>query len=131
MLSGIWWSTDGKTWNKSNITTSDFYGHSKPVYANGIWNVACDAGGNIGVYYSTDGKTWTLGKTGSCRGLEYANGIWVVGDDPSGVYYSIDGKTWTKSSSFFTRGGYYFGNANGIWVYCARVGVYYSVTWEP
>ena len=83
---GLYYSTDGKTWTQSNITSGRF----TTVYnANGIWVAG---GSNTGLYYSTDGKTWTQSNITSGRFLTVynANGIWVAGGDSDiGLYYSV------------------------------------------
>ena len=52
---GLYWSTDGKSWKRSNITDISFSGGAR--YSNGIWVVCSD--NNNGLYWSTDGKNWT------------------------------------------------------------------------
>ena len=79
---GLYYSTDGKEWAQSNITSGSF----DTVYnANGIWV----AGGNSGLYYSTDGKEWTQSNiTEKYLNTVYnANGIWVAGG--RNLYYSV------------------------------------------
>ena len=128
--SGLFYSTDGKTWTKSNVTV-----YMNTTYnANGIWVVASDNGG--GLYYSTDGKTWTQSNmtTGSFDSVYNANGIWVsciYSRDTNIIYYSTDGKVWTQSN--MTDGSLSsVYNANGMWVAAIKnKGLYYSVTWEP
>lgn len=118
---GLYYSTDGKTWTKSNNGTTiyEVYG------AANMWI----ARGNSYIYYSTDGKTWTQTsasvQSSTPWGISYARGIWVVGG-----WYSTDGITWTKSSSVS-----YASNMKGT-AYCGgmflgvgagnKSGVYYS-----
>ena len=112
---GLYYSTDGMSWTKSNITTvgiADIYN------ANGLW-VAC-SNDNSGLYYSTDGMTWTQSnvKNISFAYIYNANGLWVACSNKnsnSGLFYSTDGMTWSQSNVI--SGAYntvYF--ANGIWV---------------
>ena len=127
---GLYYSTNGKSWTKSNITNGGF---ESLYYANDIWvaGVSSVTGNdaNKGLYYSTDGKVWTQSNVISATfaSLYYANGIWVAGAHDFGIYYSTDGKLWTKSNitggTFYTV--YY---ANGIWVAGSgyRDGLYYS-----
>ena len=82
---GLCYSTDGKVWFQSDITSGYF---ECVYYANGIWVAA----GN-GLYYSIDGKTWTQSNitSGSFYSVYYSNGIWVAGSDNNkGLYYSTD-----------------------------------------
>ena len=70
---GIYYSTDGKTWTQSNITS----GYYNFVNANGIW---VGYRYNYGFIYSTDGKTWTQSNiTSGGSTVAYGNGIWVGG----------------------------------------------------
>ena len=106
---GIKYSTDGKTWTTSNITTT----HYAPYYANGIWVIDSYASG---IKYSTNGKTWSNSNitSGGYTSPYYANGIWVISGG-GGIKYSTDGKIWSDSN--ITSNGYtspYY--ANGIWV---------------
>ena len=89
---GLYYSTDGKTWTQSNITSISIgsAGYNEDLYySNGIWV----AGSNTGLYYSTDGKTWTQSNITSTNMfcVYNANGIWVAGSDGGGLYCSI---TW-------------------------------------
>ncbi len=135
---GLYYSTDGKTWTQSNVVSGSF---EFIVNANGLW-VAGSNGhstySNRGLYYSTDGKTWTQSNitSGSVKFVENANGMWVAGildDDDNykncGLYYSIDGKTWIKSN-VSSQGLTFATNANGMWVASGFDGLYYStVLW--
>ena len=120
---GLYYSTNGKEWIRSNITSGNF---NSICYANGLWVTS----GSNGLYYSTDGKNWTQSNIiNYFRSVYYANGIWVACSD-LGLYYSINGKFWIQSSIV---NGYFntVYNANGIWVVGSDEGLYYSVTWEP
>ena len=131
--SGLYYSTDGKTWTQSNANNGTFYDIH---YANGIW-VACSGISITGLYYSTDGKTWTQSniKTGNFKSAYYANGLWVAsGSFSNGLYYSTDGKTWTQSNTTSNSwGSVRYGN--GVWVVSNDDydrGLYYSTdgkTW--
>jgi hypothetical protein len=133
---GLYYSTDGKNWEQSNVTY--FYVESI-CNANGIW-VAGGSAGN-GLYYSTDGKTWEQCNIISTTSdlsfslVHYGNGIWIAACDwnDKEFYYSTDGKTWEKGN--LTLYGYrvsiYY--ANGIWVLSdydgnadSNQGLYYS-----
>ena len=123
---GLYYSTDGKTWTQSNITSGRF---DAIVYANDLWVVGSNSG--YGLYYSTDGKTWTQSNvtSGHLKNIVYANGLWVAGCGiDKGLYYSTDGKTWTHSN--ITSGN--FKNivyANGLWVVGSNNnGLYYSAS---
>ena len=86
---GLYYSTDGKTWEQSNRTDIAF----KSVYnANGIW--VAGTGNGFGLYYSTDGKTWVQSNitSGSFNSVYNANGIWVAAG--WGLLYSV---TWEPS----------------------------------
>ena len=119
---GLYYSTDGKTWTKSNVTVNMDLAYC----ANGIWVAAGES-----LYYSTDVKTWTRSNvTDNVRAYSIcnANGIWIVTLD-TGAYYSTDGKTWTKSDVDL----YTVYNSNGLWIgNVSNVGLYYSTngkTW--
>ena len=88
---GIYYSTDGKTWVQSNVTTG-----SVSVECN---NDVCVATGAGNIYYSTDGKTWTQSNVTNVAVTKarYANSLWVAAGN-AGIWYSTDGKTWTKST---------------------------------
>ena len=125
---GLYYSTNGKVWTQSNITSGDIY----TVYnANSIWVAGSYS---KGLYYSTDGKVWSQSNitSGSYYHIYYANGIWVAGTNNGqieGLYYSTDGKIWTRSN--ITSGNFdSLSYANGIWVACndsgRNEGIYYS-----
>lgn len=117
---GIWCSSDGMTWEESNVTSGQFLAMDKNgtiTHANGIW-VAGECSDGSGIYYSSDGMEWTQSNITDVpiATISYANGIWVAAC--YGVYYSTDGMTWEKSNivdngsmqlPFLTYG-------NGIWV---------------
>ena len=126
--SGLWYSTDGMTWSRSNVTSGTF---SSVYYANGLW-----VAGGPGLWYSTDGMTWTHSNqtSGSFNSVYYGNGIWVAAANSgaTGLWYSTDGMTWTQSN--VTSGNFrsvYYGN--GIWVGASNsIGLWYStdgMTW--
>lgn len=124
---GLHYSTNGKTWIQSNITSGNFI---NCINANGMW-VACSSTSS---YYSTDGKNWTrsnlVGK--ECQWCTYANGLWIVCVATYGFYYSTDGMSWTRTGPYDHI--YYCDYANGIWVAGSNgsKGLYYSVdgkTW--
>lgn len=100
--SGLYYSTDGKTWTLSNIEASSNRFVDHIFYECGIWLAFT----HDGVYYSTDGRTWTLSNiTESLLGYQtqnrgkqvaYGNGMWmVVSDKNSKCYTSI---TWASSN---------------------------------
>ena len=116
---GLWYSTDGKTWEKSNVGDASRFIDC----ANGLWAAATL---NCGLYYSEDGKTWTQSNitSGGFRQVRNANGIWVATSD-AGLYYSNDGKTWTQSNIISDSYSHIY-NANGVWVAAGTNGLYYS-----
>ena len=123
---GLYYSTDGKTWTQSNVTSGHF---KNIVYANGLWVAGC--GIDKGLYYSTDGKTWTQSNitSGDFDHIVYANDLWVAGSNRhDGLYYSTDGKTWTQSN--VTSGDFdHIVYANGLWVVGSNNnGLYYSAS---
>ena len=126
--SGLYYSTDGKTWYRSNNTNGGFGNVS---HGNGIW-VACSTYGN-GLYYSVDGKTWKSSNvtSGSFGGAYYANGRWVANASyPGGIYYSADGMTWTEAETSVLATKLLY--EEGIWVAAGTTGLYYSldgITW--
>jgi len=49
---GIWYSTDGFTWTKSNITSGSY---DDVVYADGVWCAISESNVSYGLVRSTDG----------------------------------------------------------------------------
>lgn len=130
---GLYYSTNGQTWTKGNITS---YAFNFVTNANGIW-VAC-SNSNTGLYYSVDGKSWSHSnvQTGNFLEAHCFNGTWVATNSTrQGIYYSTDGKTWSQSNLGKGHNGYPICDANGICVvgsYSAK-GLYYSSdgkTWQ-
>lgn len=123
---GTYYSEDGTTWTKSNLT---FSASSIELYdTDGLLFVT--AGANN--YYSFDGKTWNAFENNDITtiyGIHYANGLWVIGTN-SGVYYSTNRLEWTRSNlteDYFKHIIY----AYGVWVAACggaskSKGVYYS-----
>ena len=96
---GLYYSTDGMTWTRSNNTSNTF---NCVYYDNGIWVAGSDS--NKGLYYSTDGMTWTQSNitSGDFRCVYNANDIWVAGSSSvNGAYYSTSdaGKVLTVDSA--------------------------------
>ena len=124
---GLYYSTDGKIWTQSNITSGNF---GNCINANGIW-VAFNY--DTGLYYSTDGMIWNTSNVTNkkCHCCAYANGLWVAYTPIYGFYYSTDGMTWTRTNQYINGGMYDLNYANGIWVGCGY-GIHYSIdgkTW--
>ena len=131
--SGIYSSTNGKTWTKNSsfITTAIHY-------ANGLWLAGSCSTPLYYVYYSTNGASWLDSRPNGARSagmstVYYANGIWIVGSD-AGIKYFIDdanGGAWAKTN--VTAGPVPTVHcANGIWVAgCGDAGLWYSVAWAP
>lgn len=118
----LYYSTDGKIWNQSNVT-----GYFSNIwYANGVW-IAAKSGG--GLYYSTNGKTWTSAYSSNVSFTTAAyggNGVWVASGSSVALYYSNNNGT-----SFGTQGmsGTFYAvhYANGMWVTGSiGKGLYYS-----
>ena len=89
---GIIFSTDGITWNKSNITSGNY---TKVVNANGIF--VAQLYGASKLKYSLDGVTWTdcTMTSSTYRGLTCCNGVFIVHDKTNGyLLYSNDGISW-------------------------------------
>ena len=87
---GLYYSTDGKTWTQSNITsgTVRFVENANDMWIAGIWDDD-DNYKNCGLYYSMDGKTWIKSNV-SDQGTSFAtnaNGLWVA-SGYDGLYYS-------------------------------------------
>lgn len=126
---GLYYSTNGKTWTQSNITSGSIF--MKITHKRGLW-VAAYAGNGVGSYYSTDGKTWYQPTENNAflYDCEAENGIWIgAGWNDSGAFYSIDGINWIQSN----RTNHTFFNvhyADGIWVAGTDRGLFYSVAWE-
>lgn len=123
--SGLLWSSDGRYWNKTNITTGDF---KTTIYWKDMWF----AGGmsNQGIYTSTDGITWTQSALSGTviTAFEASGDLLVAATHNHGLYYSTDGTTWTQSSitaSIWNDVKFY----NGQWAavtYGSGKGIYYS-----
>lgn len=128
---GPYYSTDGKNWEKANLSDVVFINVHK---ANGVFVAISEYDG---VFYSTDGKTWNrsnINKSTNKGNVYYANGIWVA--VYAGVFYSTDGKTWSSANINTSVRSAKVYNANGIWVlvsYTSNAGIYYSTdgkTWS-
>lgn len=124
--SGIYYSEDGTTWVKSDLTFNASIGTLHDT--DGLLFVK--AGGNI--YYSFDGKIWNTFENPDITtvyGTHYANGLWVIGTN-NGVYYSTNKLEWTRSNLTQDRFAHII-YAYGVWVAaCGSAskakGVYYS-----
>ena len=142
---GLYYSTDGKTWTLSNLPSgkssfNDYGTYSAITKANDVW-VTGEFGQNnycTGLYYSADGKNWTQSNVTneSIVFVENANGLWVVGSrgtgnygSSCGLYYSTDGKTWMPSN-VSDQGVTFAANANGLLVASGYDGLYYSTITE-
>jgi hypothetical protein len=84
---GLFYSTDGKIWNKTNITTTGLW--RLVYYKNGLY-ITNDG---TGVRYSTDGKTWTVADSSLPRfgRIVFHDEIAVANTNGSGLYYSMAG----------------------------------------
>ena len=93
------------TYNPSSLNKSPY---TPVLYANGIWLVGCQSGGQLPLW-SSDGKTWqqgtgdTLVSSGIAK-IAYVNNLWFAiedavsasGSDPTRLgFCSEDGKVWT------------------------------------
>lgn len=96
---GLWWSEDGKTWTKSNVSGRRFHFVNYDSRFN-LW-IAGGATG-AGMWWSDDGKTWTQGTESHPTMNFYAmntshnfyfNNVSFVASD-YGIYKSTDGKYW-------------------------------------
>lgn len=95
-VSGVAYSTDGKTWATNEITGQLY----AITYGNGIFVAV----GNLCILYSTDGKSWTKKdiRNTTFYGVTYGNGRFIaVGDNA--ICYSTDGKTWNVSDTIDTK----------------------------
>lgn len=126
--SGIYYSTNGKSWVKSLEYGFDY------IYCgeNGLW-IACSEFTSKGLWYSTDGINWTQSSlTEAVNFAHYASGIWIASSGADkGLYYSADGINF-KSTNITSGNFVGVNNADGIWVAgsMSNGGLYYSVTWE-
>lgn len=128
---GVFYSEDGKTWSKSNITTGGGY---NLCYGDGVLIFGSMSTSKMGIYYSEDkGKTWIQSNITNKIFIDvcYGNGTFIASSGNGtngnvGLYYSEDGKTWTQSN--ITSGG--FGSVaygDGKFVAgCYNGGLYYS-----
>ena len=115
-ITGELYSTDGKTWEWSNVNCK-FYDICDD---NGDSSIIVGAT-SLGIYFSVDnGKTWEQSNVtiGYFKALYYHNGLWVAGGDDNysmGLRYSLDGMEWTQSNITY---GYIHAilNACGIWI---------------
>ena len=137
--SSIYYTTDGKAWTRSNLTSSPVKAIAN---ANGIWvAIAGDADNEGGIYYSTDGKVWTQSNIITANkgysNLVYAKGRWVTYNFTDQIlYYSEDGKVWEVDDTvIFSNVVNQLVYVDGVWI-AYRSGracdVYYSldgVTW--
>lgn len=129
--SGLWYSTDGKTWIQSNITSGSY---NWCCYDAGKW---CAVGS--GALVSTDGINWTsisvAGSTYTYVHVCCSNGIWVMSSLGSGLhYYDSKMSAWGTSEYTPVSGMFYQVECiNGLWVACGYgSGLHYSndgLTW--
>lgn len=93
---GLYYSTDGITWNSSNITSNI---RIRGIFYNdGVWHAPGLSGQS---YYSLDGKTWmaTNLPNGIVAVFKKLNDTWFAAFSGSmGLYCSSDGISWTKTN---------------------------------
>lgn len=121
---GIYWSTDGKSWNPSDLVSPEgaFPLYDKAVYGNGVWYAFNSVSASY--YTSVDGKNWITNQ-GTAFKARYQNSMWVGcavdarDKQHSGLYYSNDiTRGWSRSNitkDIFTEVAY----ANGVWIACS------------
>ncbi|MDR2304288.1 MAG: hypothetical protein LBE10_06845 [Treponema sp.] len=130
---GIKYSTDGVTWNNTNVITNEYFA----VYydGSGKWVAVGNESASY-ILYSTDGITWhESGTSGRFRSVYYANGVWVAGaygSGTKGIKYSSDGETWIDASGSgvnFDQGYYVLSYAGNYWIAGGsdNNGLWYSV----
>jgi len=90
------YSIDGETWTETTLPVS--LNWVELAYGNGVF-ASIVAYSDVGIY-STDGITWYTSTTPSSserwRGLEFANGRFLIGGMGSDIAESSDGINWTK-----------------------------------
>jgi hypothetical protein len=125
----LWWSTDGKVWNKSSGYTLSIQ------YVDGIaydvtmgWYVSSyrQAGA-----VSSDGKTWTTDSNRFALNQIASNGsLWVGGhstyQQDGAPFYSADGVTWSSGLSLSGIIVYQVIHANGLWLCGCNQGMFYA-----
>ena len=131
--SGIFYSTDGKTWMPTTVSNSI----TRIVCINGIlfaW-LSRSANNGSGLWYSFNGIDWnkTSINSNSIADVKYDNGLYVAGIwNYGGLYYSTDGIEWTQSNITNTT-IYSILYSNGLWIASSYYGgLYYStdgMTW--
>lgn len=137
-VKGIYWSTDGKTWTRSDFTAA--YVSKFAAYGNVI-AAACGSL-SVGFIYSEDGgRTWHQSNitsySGSVGPLFCRDGIWLANYGTT-YYHSTNGKEWTVATtpplgglaSFFERAKYAGDNSVTFVTSCGgssdKIGVYIS-----
>lgn len=132
-LYGLYYSSNGTSWSKSNLTASDGkYALHKLYYNKGLFIACSDNSTAKGLYYSTNGSSWTKSNISiPCYGVYFGNDLWVACTS-QGLYHSTDGKTWTQCSN---TSSYHFNVCeyhNGTW-FAGGAGIWYSTdgkTWK-
>lgn len=137
---GLFWSENLTSWSQcvdglSNPLSNYF---NVVHYANGLY-VAAKGTGYSGVYWSIDGKTWTQGtgivtaNEARVGAINYANGVWLIGDVNGYMWRSTNGKDWQTARIISTSIGFAPIYAEGLWVVGTYDGLWWSddegVTW--
>lgn len=121
---GIYYSTDGKTFLQSNVTSTNDY---ELIYNDRVWIVYQSNGTDM--YYSTDGKTWTsYNPNGKIRDIIYGDGVWLINREGLPLLYSTNGVEWVETGESMYKIWY----EKGIWVGARNTEICYSydgVTW--
>ena len=133
---GIYYTLDGKVWNKGTGYTSGIKSFNDIVFIDGIFYAypVYSANGEYPTYYSYDGKTWTA--------LSYNyTGIIKVRNDrfyarqqgTSNVVWSSNGINWNNCTCDVVIGHATYGTGfnevlykNGMWVGSTFGGIFYS-----
>ena len=82
---GFWYSEDGTTWTRSNVTSARAY---SIAYGAGVF---VSAGATGSPYYSTDGRVWERASGGDkAEFVAFGGGLFVActSDSSCGIYYS-------------------------------------------
>ena len=130
--SGIYTSTDGKTWIKHNDQLGMHF--DTVQYIDELWVAYTKgtSGRNSGLWYSEDGINWSQSNINSGRvfGVSKSTNKWVVIHPTTGIYYSEDGKTYTLSNLTGEEKYGVIRYANGVFVYAYKDTVRYSENGE-
>lgn len=127
---GVFWSTNGISWNQQSIGGDNFYG---VAYGLGLFVVVGENSGATGCssYYSADAVNWSgngnIMPGGRFTSVTFGGGKFVAVDSQGRVAYTSDGSTWSIVGDITPGGeglnGVSYGN--GVFIAVGEGGLIY------